>query len=89
MRGGMAYDTLQFYSWTVKGLAISSEPSTGLTMVIRGPLTTTSPNDRVCGSGSVCVMQYVCFMSFVKGRRLIFFFTFTLDIFFNVIEDEI
>ena len=56
MRGGMAYDTPQFYSWTVKGLAISSEPSTGLTMVIRGPLTTTSPNDRVCGSGSVCVM---------------------------------
>lgn len=83
MRGGMAYDTPQFYSWTVKGLAISSEPSTGLTMVIRGPLTTTSPNDRVCGSGSVCVM------SFVKGRRLIFFFTFTLDIFFNVIKDEI
>jgi hypothetical protein len=35
------------HSWAMKGLAISSEPSTGLTMVISGPLRTTRPSDRV------------------------------------------
>ena len=85
--------TFFLHSCTVKGLAISSEPSIGLTMVIRGPRTTTSPNDRVCGSGSVaCVCMCVCV--YVNMCVCMFCWTlkkerFTVNIFFDVVEDEV
>jgi len=76
----------------VKGLAISSEPSIGLTMVIRGPRTTTSPNDRVCGSGSVacvrvcmCICEHVCVHVLLNFKKK----GFTVNIFFDVVEDEV
>ena len=44
----------------MKGLAISSEPSTGLSNVIVGPRSTANPSDRGGTSGSIKIFRGVC-----------------------------